>query len=377
MKKVRAKIKYDKHGGIIEKEKTSHLKESHIRIRRKKRKGYNFFEKFIIRYSKKINYLLDEKGQYKCHQEKIPSVLRLGVTNCCTAQCFYCPRELVHGWGTGYMDFGLYRQIIDWASENGVKKLGFALWGEPLLHPRFLEMVDYSHGKGLKMRLSTNAIVLTNNLAEKILDYPFEAIEVSMDGFTREEYLKGKQVDKFDIAKKNILNLLKLAKEKEVQTSFNIHFVDAGNVSFLNKIRYVRFWKKRLKGLKYNTTFYYEPHNWAGARYGLKDKMGFWNRLLSKWELKKPCMYLKGLTINWDGVVLVCGNNPFKDAEIGNVNQESIDKIYNKKKRKYYLTENEKGTFRVQGCDICTVNSIFPLMFLKKRIVNKTVSLFS
>ncbi len=375
MKEVKSKIKYDEYGGIIGAEKESYPEKDFVRIKRKERKGYNFFEKFVIRYSKRINYLLDEKRRYKCRQGRIPPVLRLGVTNCCTAQCFYCPRELVHSGGTGYLDFDLYRRIIDWASGNGVKTLGFALWGEPLLHPRFLEMVDYAHRKGLKMRLSTNAIVLTNNLAERILDYPFEAIETSMDGFNREEYLRGKQVDKFDVAKKNILNLLRLAKKKRVQTSFNVHFVDAGNVSFLNKIRYVRFWKGQLQGLKHKTTFYYEPHNWAGARYNLRDRMGFWNKLLNKWELKKPCMYLKGLAIDWDGTAFVCGNNPFEKARLGNVNQKPIDKLYNDAKRKHYLRENEKGTFRVQGCDVCTVNSIFPLMFLKKRLVNKLVSL--
>jgi len=344
---------------------------------KKNRKGYNFFERFVIKHSKKINYLLDKKGKYKCRQEKAPSVLRLGITNYCTGKCFYCPRELVHSWGTGYMDFDLYQKIIDWASKNGVEKLGFALWGEPLLHPRFLDMVDYAHHAGIKMRLSTNAIVLTNNLAERILDYPFESIEMSMDGFTKEEYFKGKQVDKFDVARKNILDLLKMAKEKKSKTSFNVHFVDVGNVSFLNKIKYVRFWKKQLRGLKYNTTFYYEPHNWAGARYNLKNKMGFLNKVLSSWELKKPCMYIRGLAINWDGIAFVCANNPFKEAALGNANQESIDKIYDSEKRKHYLAENEKGTFKVQGCDVCTVNSIFPLIFLKKRIVNKLVSLFN
>ncbi|GAI05086.1 unnamed protein product, partial [marine sediment metagenome] len=199
-----------------------------------------------LKHSRKINYLLDRRGRYRCRQKRAPSVLRIGIANRCAGQCFYCPRELIHSWGVGYMDFSLYQKIINWASKNGVEKLGFALWGEPLLHSKFLEMTDYAHRAGIKMRLSTNAIVLTNDLAKKILDYPFESIEISMDGFTREEYLKGKQVDKFDVARKNILNLLRTAKKKKSKTSFNIHFVDAGNVSFLNKIRYVRFWKKQL-----------------------------------------------------------------------------------------------------------------------------------
>ncbi len=368
--------RYDEHGGIVSTERDAR-RAAAPETGEKARSGYNWLERLLIRRSGKVNYLLDENGRYRCRQERYPSVLRLGITNRCTAQCFYCPRELVHGWGSGYMDFELYRRLIDWCAEHGVGVVGFALWGEPLLHPRFLEMVDYAHRAGLTMRLSTNAIAMNRELAEAILAYPWQAIEMSMDGFTAQEYKAGKHVDGFEPAKSNIEYLLDRARELNSSIVFNVHFVDGGNVSFINKLRFVRYWKRRLQGLKYNTAFYYEPHNWAGARQDLRRKTNFLDRLLSRWELKKPCVYVRGLNVNFDGTVFVCGNNPYQVAELGNINDEPIEDIYNNQIRDRYLTENERGTFETGGCQVCTVNSIFPLLWLKKRLVNRLAALFS
>jgi MoaA/NifB/PqqE/SkfB family radical SAM enzyme len=342
-----------------------------------KRPGYNFLEKLVLKHSKKINYVLDPGGMFKSRNLKNPPILRLGITNRCSARCSYCPREIIHASGTGYMDFELYKSLIDYAAGNSITDVGYSLWGEPLLHPRFIEMLAYASGRGLNVRLSTNCIVMTNELADRILEYPLNSVEISMDGFSRKEYADGKGVDQYERARNNAIYFFDRAREKKHSAVFNIHFVDAGNVSFVNKIRFVRFWKQKLKGLKYATSFYYEPHNWAGTRMDVLEKLGAVDRLLSKMELKKPCFFLKGLSVNWDGTVIVCGNNPLPDSVLGNAKSESLDMLYAKPKRMEYLEAHEKGTFDMPGCDKCTVNSVYPLLYLKKKAVNWIVAAFS
>jgi len=367
---------YDEFGGITNTAKNNNPSNENVKLNLK-RAGYNFLEKLILKHSKKVNYVLGPDGKYKSRVLKNPPVIRLGITNRCSARCTYCPREFIHAGGTGYMDFEFYKSIVDYSVSNAITDVGFALWGEPLLHPRFMEMLAYASGRGLNVRLSTNCIVMTNELADKILGYPLDSIEISMDGFTREEYLKGKGVNQYEIARANAIYLLDQAREKKSQTVFNIHFVDAGNVFFANKIRFVRFWKQKLTGLKYATSFYYEPHNWAGTRMDIFNNLGLMDRLLAKFELKKPCSYLKGLSINWDGSVIVCTNNPLKDAVLGNAKENSLNSLYASGKRMEFLDAHEKGTFNAPGCDLCTVNSIYPLLFLKKKAVNWIISVFS
>jgi radical SAM protein with 4Fe4S-binding SPASM domain len=367
-------IKYDEHGGIVNTE-VGILKNAVAK--KKSKNGYNFFERLILKYSRKVNYLLDKDGKYLCRNERTPQIIRIGPTNRCTARCVYCPREFIHAGGTGYMDFDLYRRIIDWAKANNVKIIGLAFFGEPLIHPQIIDMIDYAQKSGLSARLSTNGIALNKDLANKILDYHSSAIEISMDGYNEKEYFEGKQVNKFNEAKANILYLLDRAKEKKSEAVFNIHFVDAGNVSFFNKLRFIKFWRKKLEGLNSATSFYYEPHNWAGTRNNIRDKMSFLDRALSSWELKKPCVYINSLNINWNGNVQICSNDPTEIAVIGNINNSDFEEVYNGERRLNYLEENEKGSFKDLNCGICTVNSIFPLLFLKKKLLNIIVKVFS
>jgi radical SAM protein with 4Fe4S-binding SPASM domain len=373
LEKILKTTRYDKNGGIINlpslQRKTDLLKP------KKAKTAYSRLERCLIKNSRKVNYLLDENGKYKCRNEKTPQVIRIGPTNRCTGQCYYCPREHIHEKGTGYMDFDLYEKIIFWAKKSGVKVVSFAFFGEPLLHPRIFDMIDLAHRSGLGLRISTNGIILNRATAEKLLSYPFDSIELSMDGYTREEYLRGKQVDMYDKTKENILYFLELAKRKRVKTVFNIHFVDIGHVSFANKIKYIRYWKKRLKGLRSHTSFYYEPHNWAGARSDLRDNLSSVDRVLGKFELKKPCVYVKGMNIDHNGDVYICTNDPAQKAVLGNINFLDFEKIYNGDERMKFLSANETGDFRDLNCAECTVNTIQPLLYAKKMIIRSIVNL--
>jgi radical SAM protein with 4Fe4S-binding SPASM domain len=360
------KIKYDERGGIISLENKISQPES---IPAFKHQSYNLFERLLLRFSKRVNYLLDGEGKYKCRNEKTPSVIRIGPTNRCTAQCSYCPREHIHAKGSGYMDFGMYEEIILWAEKNKVKEISFALFGEPLLHPQILEMFALAKSKNFDLRLSTNAIIMNDAMANSILEIGFKVIEMSFDGCTPLEYESGKRVPAYEQAKKNIRYLLDKAREKEVKTKFNIHFVDAGNVSAKSKNEFISYWKNEFRGLNYETGFYYEPHNWAGTRNEVRKKMPLVDRILSKLEFKKPCVYIKGLNIDWNGNAIICTNDPTEKAIIGNIKDAKIEEIYNGEKRIKYLDAHEKGDFRTLNCAVCTVNSYWPLLYIKKKIL--------
>ncbi len=360
-------IKYDKQGGITSLEHD--LSDNEKQLKNNK-KSYNFLEKWMLKHSKKLNYLLDKQGKYKCREEKTPKVVRIGPTNLCTAQCKYCPREHIHAGGCGYMDFDLFKQIVNWAEQNKVKDISFALFGEPLIHERIFDMIELAQQKGLRVGISSNAIKMSQKYADKLISYNLKNIEMSLDGYTEDEYLEGKKVGQYRQAKKNIEYLLKRAKESNSKTRFNIHFVDAGNVSSKNKRKFVKYWSKKLEGLNYVTSFYYEPHNWAGTRADIGQNNSLLDKMLKKVELKKPCVYIKGLNIDWNGNVIICTNDPTDTAVIGNINNEKIEDIYNGEKRMKYLEAHETGDFRKLNCSKCNVNSYWPLLFIKKRIVN-------
>lgn len=85
--------------------------------------------------------------------------LRLAITPQCNISCFYCHNEgqpRTHG----FMDFGTLAEIGQCAQSSGDFPEAVTIsGGEPLLHPRLAEMVEFTAGN-----LTSNVSVVTNGL---------------------------------------------------------------------------------------------------------------------------------------------------------------------------------------------------------------------
>ena len=60
--------------------------------------------------------------------------------------------------------------------------------GEPLLHPRFLDMVRHAKERGLRAEVTTNALLLSPELAAGLLSAGLDQLVVSIDGATAETF---------------------------------------------------------------------------------------------------------------------------------------------------------------------------------------------
>jgi len=69
--------------------------------------------------------------------------VQIEITNCCNYKCANCPRsaELMTR-PQGYMGMDLLKKIID-ESFKVANFINFSFFGEPLLHPKFSEIMDY------------------------------------------------------------------------------------------------------------------------------------------------------------------------------------------------------------------------------------------
>jgi MoaA/NifB/PqqE/SkfB family radical SAM enzyme len=110
-------------------------------------------------------------------------------TNRCNLNCVTCIR---HSWNEpfGDMDWSVYKALIDGlASFPGAKTIAFAGLGEPLLHEQFPEMVRLAHGRGLRTEMTSNAMLLTPSLAERLIEAGLDQFTVSIDGASGEAYV--------------------------------------------------------------------------------------------------------------------------------------------------------------------------------------------
>jgi len=142
-----------------------------------------------------------------------PDRMYLESTNACNLRCIMCPTGLglVHR-KKGFMDYDLFRQIVDEMAPH-VSATTLHIWGEPLLHPRIVDMIAYTHEKGLHAEISTNATLLTEDVSKAILEAGLGAIYLCLDGTNPETYEKVRRRADFETTRENILKFIELKNE--------------------------------------------------------------------------------------------------------------------------------------------------------------------
>lgn len=109
-------------------------------------------------------------------------------TNRCNLNCVTCIR---HSWDESFEDLAwpVYQNVIDGLAEfPDAKTIAFAGFGEPLLHPRFPDMVRLAHERGLRTEMTSNAMLLTPPMAERLIDAGLDQFTVSIDGTSNESH---------------------------------------------------------------------------------------------------------------------------------------------------------------------------------------------
>jgi MoaA/NifB/PqqE/SkfB family radical SAM enzyme len=109
-------------------------------------------------------------------------------TNRCNLDCRTCMR---HGWEEelGFMEFGLFKKIMaDLRSLSEMPGIFFGGFGEPLGHPRIVDMVALAKTSGAKVELISNGILLDDAMAEQLIAAGLDRLWVSIDGASPASY---------------------------------------------------------------------------------------------------------------------------------------------------------------------------------------------
>jgi len=139
-----------------------------------------------------------------------PERMYLESTNACNLRCIMCPTGCgIAKRKKGYLDWDLFCRIVDEMAPH-VATTTLHIWGEPLLHPRLIDMIAYCHERGLHAEISTNAVLMTPEISQEILDAGLGAIYLCLDGTTPETYEKVRREATFEQTREHILKFLEL-----------------------------------------------------------------------------------------------------------------------------------------------------------------------
>ena len=125
-----------------------------------------------------------------------PFVLFVDPSDVCNFHCKFCPtgerRPAETGRKPRLMDFALYRKIIDdlVEFERPLKVLRLYKDGEPLLNPRFADMVRYAKERGCALQIdtTTNGSLLNPEKNLELIAAGLDRINISVNGVSRETY---------------------------------------------------------------------------------------------------------------------------------------------------------------------------------------------
>ncbi len=143
--------------------------------------------------------------------------VHLELTNLCNFSCSFCPDGVMKR-KRGLMDPELAKSALDQISElQCARKVTFHVMGEPLMHPRFLEIVDHAHKRNLKVGLTTNGALLKPDMIREIASRDLHQIDISLQTPDAESFYatRGKAID-FNVYRHRILALLKACAARPI-----------------------------------------------------------------------------------------------------------------------------------------------------------------
>jgi MoaA/NifB/PqqE/SkfB family radical SAM enzyme len=155
-----------------------------------------------------------------------PSYVQIEPVGQCNLRCKMCPINFrddkpLHG-KTKMMDFDLYCQIID--QLTNLETLHLQGLGEPMLHPRFFDMIAYAVGKGVRVTTNTNLTLLNQARAEMVIESGLDTLHFSIDGTNAETYENIRLNASFDKVIANLEGLMN-AKQRLGSSLPHLHMV--------------------------------------------------------------------------------------------------------------------------------------------------------
>lgn len=148
-----------------------------------------------------------------------PTFISIEPANYCMLKCPQCPvgmrnQEDKHG-EKSLLSIDLCQKVIDDVSKYA-HTIIFYFQGEPLLNKHLPEMIGYAHSQKLYTIVSTNALLLSEELANSLQHAGLDKMVVSIDGFTQESYEQYRVGGKLDKALEGLRNA-RVIPEVELQ----------------------------------------------------------------------------------------------------------------------------------------------------------------
>ncbi len=301
----------------------------------------------------RISYRFSQVGIYSFRHH--PLFITVESANYCMLHCPQCPVSIHETMQHRTFGMASFMKVIN-RSSRYIHTMIFHFQGEPLLNNNLPQMIAIARQYKIYTMLSTNGLLMTNDLAERLVKSGLSHIIVSVDGISQksyETYRKGGSL-KVAIAAVGMIN--------EARKKFNTHYpvieiqclMLRSNESEWDEMRglYRKWGGDRLT---FKTAQFYDyehgsplmPSNERYSRYR-KNEDGTYS--LKKTYCNHCYRLWSGVVIDAEGNVLPCCFDKERKYSFGNINEKNLDEIWQSVNAQDF---RKKILHRRSSIDIC------------------------
>jgi radical SAM protein with 4Fe4S-binding SPASM domain len=311
---------------------------------------------FLSKIKKKIAYILRQTGlgnriyfmlkqiiRKPVIDFKFPNLISIEVASACSLNCVHCPSHSKDTIGNkrelGFIDIELFNKAMDEIDCYGKRRIYLHKDGEPLLHPKFPEILHrLKLHKEHEIYLTTNASHLTDPMSKLLLDARVDIINFSIGAFTPEMY---KHIRGGDLSRvvANIRNFLNIRNGSAWKPHVIVQIIDLQTIKMDDEIKCFK---------KYWSQFDVEVQVWDELTWGIKADA-------RRHGYRYPCYSLwDSFNINSDGTVTACCMDWNQTLKIGDFKKQGILQIWNGDKLKTYRCDHMNNDFEdMPICKLC------------------------
>ena len=131
-----------------------------------------------------MEYWLDSREGDLILRPCLPDIRKLYVepTSGCNLQCHTCIRNVWDDPSAPMSGQTFERMMQSTAALPELKRVVFTGFGEPLTHPRILDMVEAVRRRDLAVTIGTNGVLLTPKMSRQLVQLGVDRVMVSIDG---------------------------------------------------------------------------------------------------------------------------------------------------------------------------------------------------
>jgi radical SAM protein with 4Fe4S-binding SPASM domain len=260
-----------------------------------------------------------DKYELREAAKDFPMMVVLSFVYVCNAKCPNCPynnSEIRASYKDHlYMADDVFKRIADECGPYA-SLLRISGGGEPMLHPRAVELMTYAKEKGCKIGLITNGSRLFAEQAEALIKAGVDAIEFSVDAGDEDTYALVRPGLDWETVNRNLEAAVRLRNELGADTRIITSVINQTGVDVDLAERHWSARADKVQIRKFLTWGYNEDRSADDTPYLPPSK-------------RAPCPWLfERLNIDSRGDVTLCGEDIAFAEKFANINDRSIRDVW-------------------------------------------------